>query len=498
MRSLTLFALTLAIVISQSPTASAEFITAVGRDTYYTFFKNEHYLGFVNPDGSINAGPVFESPAYTAVNDLASFKARTAYYLAGGYDGDPGRSPEDAQGAAAYMVATMMGMKGPDFGSGQAGWDAGIAYANAHWADWEARVDYYDSQGWINYNDTIAYCSPFIHYNLDYSLHDVFPYRISSGCYTDTMITFHDASGNIVYRFIKDCGNPNGELTGLLSPPPPPPPADTQPYSRFYNGDAQAGASFDCGVGSAPGGQISMFGDTGTGLGAGAQIGALAPGGIEGFASGQGSGSVGSLTFDNYGSAFCVPNYAALFDVPAVQPSIITGPHTINATIINAGARIDVLVRGDIHITGPLTFDNVSWASNTIPSYRVISLGGNIYIDPSVEQLDGLYVAIPDSGTGGAIYTCAGAGGALTAAEVAGACSNPLTVTGAFIANQVKLLRTYGDVASASAADDDPYAPGNTAAERFIFTPEVWMAQPATTPAPSYEYDAISSMPPVL
>lgn len=428
-------------------------------------------------------------------------------------------SPTDHNRARASIIVNMMlGIDGTDtiYDSPSANrWENGVTIAQSRfWSDWVPLInDYATTPGRANFNATFFEVWPedwsgaaashvsdpmVLTPPANDSIHHILQETIDG-----PTVEFYDASGNRLMAFLKNCANLVGGVTPLppIDPPPPPPPVTTNPYTTFYNGDAEAGASFDCTVSSIANGDISAFGNAATGTGSGSQIGAFAPGSVEGFNTAQRTGSVGSLTLDSLGSGFCMPDYASLFELPATQPEIITGPYTMAATNWGIGARKDILVRGDVYISGNITYDPTApWNAATIPAFRIISLGGNIYIDPSVTALDGLYVAVPSSaGVGGYIFTCASSSGPLTSAQVAAQCGNQLVVTGAMAAKQVKLLRTYGDVgASTNAGDQDPYSAGNRASERFIFTPELWLPRQASTPPAGYQFDAIANLPPVV
>ena len=96
--------------------------------------------------------------------------------------------------------------------------------------------------------------------------------------------------------------------------------------------------------------------------------------------------------------------------------------------------------------------------STNIPSFALNVKGGNIYIDPAITELDGLYVASKDgAGRGGKIYTCGTASGAsfapMPAASLFNGCHQQLVVYGAFVANQVNLMRTFGSLRDATAGE---------------------------------------------
>lgn len=196
-------------------TVFAQQLPGIGRDYYHGYFTNDD-----NIDWNF-AGAVFEWPAYQDVNDVNAFVEKTRKYLYNMHPVESGRPLDNQAGAAAYVIDTMLGKKGPEFGGS---WSTGVQYAKNNFAEWESRVRYYDSKGWVNYNDIATICPPYDHYNQNYRISDVFGYRVGSGdCMTDPVITFNAPDGSY-YRLLKHCGNPNGALNPLVPPPPPPPP----------------------------------------------------------------------------------------------------------------------------------------------------------------------------------------------------------------------------------------------------------------------------------
>lgn len=304
------------------------------------------------------------------------------------------------------------------------------------------------------------------------------------------------------------------------NPNPPTFPVANKPYFKVNGGDISAGAGMstgglDCasgGVAPNPNASIVSWnrGNTGAYGGAGTQFGALALNHLMGFASGQGSGFAPSrLSFGNTGAANQVNEPQELYggkfgstactaDYFANATSIQTGNITIGGQTVANGTRQTIYVDGNVYITGNIVFAGATAGyPNTaaIPSFSII-VRGNIYIAPGVTQLDGFYVAQPSNGTAtnGIIYSCAPSGFGTNSANVLTAtlqnnCSQALTVNGAFAARQVWLLRTAGTVS------------GNTAAETFNYSPDVWLSAPfdnGLSPVTNDEYDAITSLPPVL
>lgn len=160
-----------------------------------------------------------------------------------------------------------------------------------------------------------------------------------------------------------------------------------------------------------------------------------------------------------------------------------------NSPTIRNGSHLTVYVNGDLYIGGTgIFYERTGWVNTTmIPSFKVVVYGGNIYIDPAVTQLDGVYVAQPNGGTGGNIYTCATAGGPIPNVSLYNSCRNGLTVNGAFIARQVNLGRTEGTAIF-----------GETA-EEFNYLPEMWLGQwPQDNTSMQVKYDAMISLPPIL
>ncbi len=272
-----------------------------------------------------------------------------------------------------------------------------------------------------------------------------------------------------------------------------------RPYFRVYNGDANVYAAIDD-CAATPQGTIRAFNKGGGGqyAGSGAQVAAIAAGAINGFISAAvNPGSLTTptlLTFANtngdpYGGTFgdqvtCVSDYWS--GVTASSPT----SYTEGGINMSAGQDKVVYVNGDAYITGSVTFATSGFTADTVPSYWLIATG-NIYISNTVSQLDGVYAAK------GAIYTCAaGASVPSDTNWIAANCGAQLRINGAFIANQVKLLRTHGSLGSAAPNEGSG---GTDAAEVFTFTPEVWLRTPNGPGGPgASQYDAYTSLPPVL
>ena len=298
---------------------------------------------------------------------------------------------------------------------------------------------------------------------------------------------------------------------------PPPVVVAAKPYLRVYGGDVQAGRSTPDSSGSCNANSISNAGivtynkdSAGAFAGAGSQYLAAAPGSIYQFASAALRASApqpaSGLTLSNtsnppWGGAFgtanlvCASDYSKVSGTPLPNPPDVGGGYM---TIANNTHTV-LTYTGNAYLSHNICYNscggNPSYSVGQIPSFYLV-VTGNIYISSGVTQLDGVYIALPDSaGNGGRIYTCAsGAGSAILGGSIYDNCQNPLTVNGAFIANQVKFLRAKGTLKSSAT---DHSADGNIS-ELFNYTPELWLNSPGLFPTTTPSDDAITSLPPVL
>lgn len=158
-----------------------------------------------------------------------------------------------------------------------------------------------------------------------------------------------------------------------------------------------------------------------------------------------------------------------------------------------------VYVDGNVTLQSNVKYSNVYMSVADIPSFRIIARG-NIYVDPNVTELDGVYVAEPDvspitdAASNGVIYTCTTVPFMPTPpgpylqenlASYYSTCDKHLDVYGSVMARQVWLLRTYGTL----------YHTSEQPAETFHYTPELGLS-PSKSNLDTY--DAITSLPPVL
>jgi hypothetical protein len=126
-------------------------------------------------------------------------------------------------------------------------------------------------------------------------------------------------------------------------------------------------------------------------------------------------------------------------DPPATDETIgnITVDNSSNANTRNES----IFVNGNVYINGNITYQNPLGDNSVsdLPSF-VLHATGNIYVSNNVTQLDGLYVSE------GNIYTCGTAYSVLPTSSIFSSCNNQLVVNGSFVANEVKLMRTYGSL----------------------------------------------------
>jgi hypothetical protein len=325
------------------------------------------------------------------------------------------------------------------------------------------------------------------------------------------------------------------------------------PYLKVYGNDVKAGGAFDAGNCANTGTGIGKTGFPGgyTGnldgasikasnngnaayTGAGTQFAAYAIGHIAGFSSAAMRSAIGSpgpangLSFANtsiyggdVGGSNCIHNWYSDISqagsttplTSSADPATLNGTYTVNGNLsLNSSGLIPNGSRTTIYVTGGDVYigsAGIAYSTGTgnwtqlsdIPSFWLVVNGGNIYIDPGVTELDGVYVAQPKAdGTKGKIFTCADASGPISPSLITGVpgdpCSAQLTVYGAFIAQEIELLRSYSSLRYAT-TDEAPA--GSHAAEIFNFSPELYLAPPSGVGnSGGSKYDSITELPPVL
>lgn len=130
------------------------------------------------------------------------------------------------------------------------------------------------------------------------------------------------------------------------------------------------------------------------------------------------------------------------------------------ASTIPAGKRITIYVSGDVYIDSNITYDSGADVDH-VPKFALI-VKGSIYIDKTVNELDGMYSAQPADNSAnsigkddGIIWTCHPNNTDILPYTYPPKCTSPLVIKGAFIAKQISFYRVNGDIASASTSDDN-------------------------------------------
>ncbi len=364
-----------------------------------------------------------------------------------------------------------------------------------------------------------------------------------------------------------NCGDPTWCTPGSTNcPPPPPPTVVNYPYFRAYGGDVAAGGGFGTSCGRTNSKilgymrpvseQIPNNGSpTSDKSGSGVQIAAMALDTISGVTSAStrttsptlpngltfahGSGAISNtlnptLGGGMNGDGWCAPDYYNTTQfTDATKKTTTTSGSPINLmssasirneeqTVVNLNGtgtvtinspgvyskRHTIYVDGNAYINGNgiRYLPNYSAGISSIPSFTLI-VKGNIYIDSSVTQLDGLYIAQPGSQpNSGRIYTCTngtapinGAGAIYNSCGAEeGGDRKQLTVNGAFIAEKVVLNRTGYTLRDSRYREPSD---NTRAAEIFKFSPEIYLSPPvfrASGTETSGDYDYLSIMAPIL
>lgn len=300
-------------------------------------------------------------------------------------------------------------------------------------------------------------------------------------------------------------------------------PVVNKPYFKVYGGDVSAGGGQTQAGGCTSNQKAAIIGwnKGGPGFGgASAQFAALALDAIFEVSTSQGN-AVGAaappsgLAFTNtapsgsvyggtLGSLPCIPDYyaakpASPMSFTTLAAATTSGAYAASGTVtlfgqLPAGKRVTLFVEGDVFITDNITYP-ANWTTADLPLLQVVARG-NIYIRNTVSEIAGIFIAQPNGGSGGVIYTCATAAAPLVPGNsLHSTCNNKLTINGVFTAKQVQFLRTRGTVHPAA---PNEASTSNNIAEVFNFSPAVWMAQPTELITGSVKYDSITSLPPIL
>jgi hypothetical protein len=258
------------------------------------------------------------------------------------------------------------------------------------------------------------------------------------------------------------------------------------------------------------------------------------------FANDSAGGSNAGGKFEGLNRSSCIPNYWAKkptnnANITTLSPNQPAAPGNLSAGtayaatpasgtnfslngssnttpwVIPVGAQIVIYVDGNVYIGSNITY-NPGYQVDTVPKFALV-VRGSIYIDKSVTQLDGLYIAQPANPANittddGDIWTCHTNDQNIVYYTDPSICNTKLNVNGALIAKQVNLLRTYGDVSTAplpnAATSEDKLANGlgatSRAAETINYSPAMVMGGPFFNPPSTgaLPIDSEVSLPPVF
>jgi hypothetical protein len=205
--------------------------------------------------------------------------------------------------------------------------------------------------------------------------------------------------------------------------------------------------------------------------------------------------------------AHCVDDYFTKTRLPGTTPTTIPGS-TIDLTgkangqyqtsgsvtltssgcgtpVVGISKQITLYVNGNLTINNDICYAKNGWDPtdrSQIP-YLAIIVSGNITLTGGVNELDGLYVAQPDSsGSEGIFNTCDTF------------CANQLVVYGAVIAQQLELNRAHGTMGP---IDADVNNLTTNPAELFNYVPSMIIGTPNFKPLAN-TIEALFSLPPVF
>ena len=220
----------------------------------------------------------------------------------------------------------------------------------------------------------------------------------------------------------------------------------------------------------------------------------------------------------------CVPNYYEEFKPSGAPTAAFFNSVNANSALANVKPAVGngvylvgkngptgpgaIFVEGDLWIGqfGPepanLTYGGFSGPSD-IPSVTIV-VKGNIYISSQTTRIDGTLIA-QDDGTGskGNIYTCSESTGIglfrpVPADRIYSDCRNQLVINGAFMAQNIKLMRAANSLRD---AQENENWTNSRAGEVFRASEALYLATPAPefrTSNPKEGFDAVTSLPPIL
>lgn len=348
----------------------------------------------------------------------------------------------------------------------------------------------------------------------------------------------------------------------------------TRPYFKVFGGDVSAGGEFrnnglSCNGGFVPTGGIRAFarafGPPNDDRGAASEYGVLSLGPIDGssannngFYSSDLHSRVGDYsTFANtvpiyWGGSLtgehCIADYwhetsggneptpaasgttliaGNTFDLNTAADDrryyfnggfLFTGVLRLPSATIPSGKQVTVYADGDVFITGNITYSYGAGFDYRIPSsipYLTIIARGNIYVASSVTQLDGLFVAQPQTQTGGQanrgrFVSCVIDSGSPTVPLTAqqpnsfiNKCQQKLLINGAVVAQRLKLWRLGDTTTTLFRAPSNENAqlygaPVTIGREEIQYIPDIVLGIPAFIRDSEMPLRALYAAPPIF
>ena len=120
------------------------------------------------------------------------------------------------QMGAAFIIDLMLGKNGSAFGTVA----KGVAYAKTNIAEWESRVRYYESKGWVKYQKTVAFAAGFQNSARSKIIKNDDIFYIKTTAETKKTIVFTNPD-NTHFEIKQDCGNVVGTPKALVDVPDP-------------------------------------------------------------------------------------------------------------------------------------------------------------------------------------------------------------------------------------------------------------------------------------
>lgn len=327
----------------------------------------------------------------------------------------------------------------------------------------------------------------------------------TAGSYTSTWNVRYTSGGPVV--------SPPGNCTSGFT-------SYNKAYPYFMGGDVRTGAnisSIDSSSYLESACAVSGIGDVltyNTGgpdhKGAGSQLGLQAKGGVVQFVSAAirpiqprkptGLTFANSGVIGNFGGTSCA---VSGWDTSQIDYYGDQRSSSIIGNTVGLGIKRVITINGDLIIDSNITYtgsDGGGWSSAANIPYLKFIVAGNILIANSVDRIDANLVALPVVGSEpntGVIATCADsvAGDFYNqASSVVASCgTSRLSINGSILAKKLLLTRLIGTAGLANVND-----PGAGAAELFNGSPDSWMVGDNSGTSGSFDYQYITSLPPVL